>query len=562
MFRIVYRNLIAFVAFVGLITACAPTTAAPTPQAAPDVPTAVASVAPAAPAAVPTAAAKSAEPTAAPTVQIKRGGLLRDIIKGVLDSGDPVVTTLRQTPAMGLMFDTLLNYKLVDPKTEQFEMAPGLAESYKVIDSKTIEFKLRKGVKFHDGTDFGTTVAKWNIERAATHPKSQLKQTVAAIDNVQVVDDTTLRLNLKAPSALVPIQMTSANQAGISMISRDALEKMGEDGFARNPVGTGPMKFKEWVRDVRIEVEKAPNFWEAGADRQPLPYLDGYVGTFIPDTSVSIIQLRTGNADLFVDLELKDVPTVRGNPDLMIEKVPADWISYPGFRFNPRPGTSLPFSNNLKLRQAAHYATDRNSIAETLGFGMARPAYYPLWFPGMLGYDESLPRYEYDLAKAKGLVAEAGFSDGVDLDVRAINRPLDVRPLEILQSMWAKAGIRLSITTSDRLPWIEDGRSGKFGALSNVFKSQLDTGMQTAYRTDGGDNWAGYSNPEVDRIWAQSEAEYDAAKRAELYKKVLRIGYEDGFHLAGYMYPRVAGFSKKVKDYVGWFNMRYVWLDK
>lgn len=559
----IYWKSIAFVIIVGLITACAPAAATPTPKAAPaTAPTAAPSAsAPPATVNVPPKPATATSAVAAAS-KIKRGGVLRDIIKGALDSCDPVVSTLRQTPAMGLMFDTLLNYKLVDPKTEQFDIAPGLAESYKVVDPKTIEFKLRKGVKFHDGTDFNAAVAKWNIERAATHPKSRLKETVAAIDNIQLVDDYTLRLNLKVPSALLPIQMTSANQAGISMLSKDALEKLGEDGFAKNPVGTGPMKFKEWVRDVRIEVEKVPNYWDKGEDGQPLPYLDGYVGIFIPDTSVSIIQLRTGNADLFVDLELKDVATVRANPDLVAEKVPADWISYPGFTFNPRSGTSLPFSNNLKLRQAAQYATGRNSVAETLGFGMARPAYYPLWFPGMLGYDESLPRYEYDLAKAKALVAEAGFPDGVDLDVRAINRPLDVRPLEILQSMWAKAGIRLQITTSDRLPWIDDGKAGKFEALSNVFKSKLDTGMQTAYMTNGGDNWPGYSNPEVDRIWAQSEGEYDVAKRAEMYKKVERIGYEDAFHLTGYMYPRVAGMSKKVRDYVGWFNMRYVWLDK
>lgn len=537
--------------------ACAPGA----PVAAPTKAPAAATVAPAAaskPTAAPTAApAAAASPTAA--AKVKRGGILRNVQKETVDSLDPQLATSRGAIA-SLIYDTLMGYKLVDPKAQRFDPAPGLAESLTVVNPTTVELKLRKGVKFHDGTDFNAAVAKWNLDRAATHPKSQVKTTVDSIKDVQAVDDYTLRLNLKAPSAVLPLLLSPLNINMVGMLSKDAVEKMGDDKFAANPVGTGPMKFKEWVRDVRVVLDKFSGHWEKGEDGQPLPYLDGVENRYITDQTVALVELRTGNVDLFPDLEPKDVATVKANPDLMVTEKVGDeaWMGYPGMYFNPK--RNYAFSNS-KLREAAQYALDRESLAQALGFGIGRPAYYPLWYPGMLGYDESLPKRTYDLEKAKSLMAEAGFPNGVDVEVSVINRPLDAKPLEAVQAMWAKANIRLKITLVDRLPWIDLGRANNFEILSHSFKSRVDPQLAQYTRTGSPSNYPNYSNPNADKLWEQADKEYDTNKRAELYKQIQKLLYEDAYHMVGYMYPAPAANSKKVHNFLAYFSYRYIWKD-
>jgi peptide/nickel transport system substrate-binding protein len=178
----------------------------------------------------------------------------------------------------------------------------------------------------------------------------------------------------------------------------------------------------------------------------------------------------------------------------------------------------------------------------------------------MLGYDESLPRREFDLAKAKRLVQEAGFPNGVDVEVKVINRTIEVRSVEVMQAMLDKAGIRMKITPLDRLPWIDDGRAGRFQALSHSNSSRVDPQLTEDSKTGSTYNWAGYSSPEVDKLWIQAAGEYDDAKRADLYKRIQRHLYEDAFHVLGFQYPLVAAASKRVHNLTTQHNFRYIWL--
>ncbi len=158
-------------------------------------------------------------------------------------------------------------------------------------------------------------------------------------------------------------------------------------------------------------------------------------------------------------------------------------------------------------------------------------------------------------------MGEAGYANGVDLDVRLINRPIDVRPVEVLQGMWSKIGIRLQISVSDRLPWVEDVRAGKFQAASHSNTSRPDPYLGQETRTGSSYNWPGYSRPEMDKLWTQVGGEYDAGKRAELYKQIQKKIYEDAFHVFGYKYQSVAALSNKARNLTSWYNFRYMWLD-
>ena len=144
-----------------------------------------------APAEAPTQAPKPAateepmaEATPMPEPGIKRGGRLRDILSTAMESLDPHTSSLGFATFFPLLYDSLLSYRLVDPETETFEIGPGLAESYEVIDPTTLEFKLRQDVKFHDGSDFNAALAKWNLDRAATHPESKVNETLSSVEEV------------------------------------------------------------------------------------------------------------------------------------------------------------------------------------------------------------------------------------------------------------------------------------------------------------------------------------------------------------------------------------------
>lgn len=554
-----FHLVIVALVVLALMGACAPATPTTVPTKPPVVATPTAVVkAPAG--TTPVAVPPTPAPTVIPSLKVKRGGTLRDVERFVIDMLDPHLNRLRDVTIIPLMFDTLLAYRQVDPKTMQYEVQPGLAESYRVVDPTTLEFKLHKGVKFHDGTDLNAASVKWNLERAATHPKSAVKVTVEPIKELQVIDDYTFRLLLKGPSSSLPIQLTPAHASLVAMVSKDAVEKLGDEKFASSPVGTGPFKFKEWVRDQRVVLEKFPGHWEKGEDGQPLPYLDGFVMQNITDQSVALIELRTGNVDALRAFELKDLAGLRANPEMTVQAAPS-WSGYPGLYFNPRKGTPYPFSNIQKLRQAAHYAVDRESMAKALGFGVALPGYYPMWAPGVPGYDETLPRYEFNLVKAKQLLAEAGYPDGIDVEDKVINRPLDVRPVEMLQGMWAQAGIRLKITALDRLPWLSDAGSGSFDALSHGISAAGDPALTRRTKTGVVLNYPGYSNPEMDRLWDQVDQEYDSAKRVQIYKQMQKIIYEDAYHLVGYTYPQMDAMNKKVKNLTSWWNYRYIWME-
>jgi peptide/nickel transport system substrate-binding protein len=548
-----------------LVAGCASPSPTVAPTAAPAKPAGVAATpAPAATVAAPSATkpvASAPSPTVAPAVKVKRGGTLRDVQRLAIDILDPHLASTRNAQFIPLMFDNLLSYKLVDPKTDKFELGPGLAESYKVVDPTTMEFKLRPGIKYHDGTALDAASVKWNLERATTNPKSKVKETTRDIKEIQVVDPTTIRLLLKTPSAVLPLQMTSSNPVMVVMVSRDAVEKLGEEKFATAPVGSGPFKVKDWIRDDRVTLEKFPMHWEKGEDGQPLPYYDGFVSRLITDQSVALVELRTGNIDTFLNMELKDVAPVRSSPDLVAMPTPGEWTAFPALYFNPKPGTQYPFSNNQKLRWAAQHAVDRESMAKALGFGMAQPAYWPYWYPGMSGYDETLPKREFSLDKAKQYLSEGGLPAGTEIEVKVINRPTDVRPVELLQGMWATAGIKLKITALDRLPWVDDARSGKFEAASHSNTARPDPYLAQDSRTGSTYNWPGYSNPDVDKLWEQAGSQYDAAQRAETYKKIQKIIYEDAYHVFGYMFPSYAAANKKVKNLTTWFNFRYIWME-
>lgn len=342
---------------------------------------------------------------------VKRGGTLVVARKDGPAGFDPVMPESKDHMAELSMYEALVRND-TDLKEGKSEITPGLAEAWERVDPKTIVFKLRKGVKFHDGSDFNAEVAKWNLERMWKDPKSAGARLAATFASVDVVDPYTLRISYKAPSAHQLLDLTNSTggvgSAAPSMVSKAQMENVGEAAFATSkPSGTGPMKVVEWKSDDFITLMKFDNYWRKGADGKPLAYLDGMKNRAIPDTAVQLVEMKAGTVHVSGGRSLTpdDLKTIGTSPDLrtiLISWSPQRY--YIGFNQEKEP-----FGKNLKLRQAAQYALDRETFAKVLAPGSGSLSYWLGWIPAWIGYDETLPRYEFNPDKAKALVKEAGY---------------------------------------------------------------------------------------------------------------------------------------------------------
>ncbi|MCL5027025.1 MAG: ABC transporter substrate-binding protein [Chloroflexi bacterium] len=560
--------LVTALVLLGLVVACAaPATPAPTVKPAAPAGATAAPAATAAPVATKAPAAAPAPTQPAPTAKVKRGGTLRYASSNDPNSWDPIFADNTETIRHLPVYENLVRWNLVDEKTGKYEIAPQLAESWKYEDQTHIIFNLRKGVKFHDGSDFNAEVAKWNLERARDDKKSLSKRLVEDITTFTVVDPYTLRFTLKAPTALTLVNMTRSTGGtggtGSMMASKSAFEKLGADGYAQKPSGTGPMKMTEWSRDDRAAFARFDGYWGKGVDGQPLPYLDGIQSRVIRDKTVILAELRSGTIDAGWDVTPQNYASVKANPELVLVMMPAA-VSRQIIGFNQdRP----PFGGNIKLMEAAQYAIDREALAKNVGFGVGMPLYYGLWIPTWPGYDETLPKYEFNPTKAKQLMAEAGFPNGLDVEISyQTTTPLADKATEMIERMWQAIGLRGKILGLDSLAFKDKNKAGEFEAANWYMTSSPDIALYNRmYLSDGAANWSNFHDTEVDKCMKEGAGLVDFAARDAVYKRCIKLLYEAAAVQGLYAMPNNIIYRKEVKGirpHIIDLDMFEAWLDK
>jgi peptide/nickel transport system substrate-binding protein len=566
--RTVWLMITALVVLSFLVGCAQPTPApAPTkPAAAPGgaSPAATAVTAPAAATSAPVAAATKpavAAPTAAPAAKIKRGGSLRAAQQNDWVSMDPLLSSVN-TPDRHMMYDPLVFWR-PDAKGA-WGPAPALAESWELKGS-TATFKLRKGVKFHDGSDFNAQIAKWNLDRFVTNPKSRFKSFLADVQSTEIVDDYNIKVNLKAPMASLLSRLSSGQVDSPYFVSKVGVEKSGEDDFGRkSPVGSGPMQFVEWNSADHVTLKKWDNYWQMGADGKPLPYIDGVNYRLIIDDSVRFLELRSGNVDVTELVQGKDVAAAKSSPELAFSE--GNWIGN-NYRiaFNATAG---PFSSNQKLRQASLYAMDKEAIARTLGMGSGFAGKY-LLAQGMVGYDESVAFYRYDQAKAKQLLQESGFKADPPVTLLAISRQLDKQQGEMLQSMWDAVGLKSNLDVIERAAHTtrtQQARNFEVTTVRNTGLPDADVTLGNLLPPMGQGGYSGMNDPDVDKCLQDGRSTYDPKEQADIYKRCQTMLQEKAWVDVIWVQPWNWVTSNKVKGMLpSWgtnWELREVWLDK
>jgi len=443
--------------------------------------------------------------------------------------------------------------KLVDLDTK-LQVIPGLAESWTQPDPTTLVFKLRQGVKFHDGTDFNAEAVKFNVERMQNPETKSLRVgEIANLDHAEVVDPNTVKLVLKRPDAALLATLT--DRAGM-MLSPTAVKKFGPD-FTRNPVGTGPFQFVEWVKDDHLALKRFDGYWDKAAG----PYLDGVRYRTIPDDTVKLQSLIGGELDVMDYLAPRDVAQVKANPNLVEVDVPS--LADFGYYFN----TTKPPFDNKSLRLAVAYGVDVAAIVKGVWLDVGVPANGPIP-PSSWAYDSSIPPVKRDLAKVKQYLADGGKPDGFTFTVENNNLPITVQEMEAMKAQLAEANITMEIQLVDSAKLQADQNARTYDLTSSQWSGRPDPDGNTYqfFKTTPGvsSNVSGFSNPKVDEILDKTRATSDQGERKKLYSQLVQMLRDEMPRLEVIHPIEPKAFSPKVQNYDpvpdGMMRFKNVWL--
>ncbi|MBM7856069.1 peptide/nickel transport system substrate-binding protein [Desulfohalotomaculum tongense] len=421
------------------------------------------------------------------------------------------------------IYDNLVRYK-----PDSTEIEPALAESWESNEDKTQwTFHLRKGVKFHDGTPFNAEAVKFSIERQLPPNRTDAMPYASfvfePVKAVEVVDEYTVKIILKEPYA--PFLANMAMCMAAPIVSPTAVKKYGDD-YISHPVGTGPFKFVKWERGQSIELVANKDYWDGP------PKLDKLIFKFVKENSVRASELMTGSIDAMDGVDPNDVKTLEEN-GVIVTKNPGMNINYLAFFCNKEP------FNNPKLRQAVSHAINRDAIVEHLYQGLATKANGPL--PSFIpGYDKELKPYEYNPEKAKQLLAEAGYPNGLKVTLLTYTNPRPYNPVgqklaEAIQNDLKKVGIDVEIRA---YPWkeykqvvspviVKEGDMMIYGWIGDNGDPDNFLTLLDSKEIAGSLNSAKYANEKVDKLLVEGRKEFDMAKRAEIYSELQQILVKD-----------------------------------
>jgi peptide/nickel transport system substrate-binding protein len=406
------------------------------------------------------------------------------------------------------------------------EVLPGLAESWEISeDGKSYTFKLRSGVKFHDGTDFNAEDVKFSLERAiAPDTVNAQKGLFAQIGTVEVVDLATVKITLKQPQGgfLYNLGWGDAVMVGAESVATNK----------EKPVGTGPFRFEKWARGSSITLVKNPVYWGEPVSLEKAEF------RIIPDAAAAVPALLSGDVQAFPNAPVGDA----------LDQIKADTRlkvvigSTEGETILSMNNKKAPFDNKL-VRQAISYALNREEIiagASEGGLGIPIGSHFA---PHNPAYTDLTGTYPHDLEKAKALLKEAGFENGITATLKMPPPQYARRGGEVVAAELAQIGINVELIPVEWAQWLEQVFTGKdfdLTIISHVEPNDIDIYSRPDY-------YIGYQNPDFNKIIAELNATVDEAKRKELYGQAQKILADDA--PVGFLFqlPKVGVWDAKLE---------------
>ena len=430
---------------------------------------------------------------------------------GLAEDPDVLDPTLARTFVGRIVFSALCD-KLLDVD-EKLNIVPQLATSYEwSADSKALTMKLRQGVTFHDGEKFDAAAVKFNIERHKTMQGSNRRGELAPVATVDVVDDTTVRLNLSAPFS--PLIAMLTDRAGM-MVSPKAAQAAG-DKFGGSPVCSGPFKFAERVAQDRIVFERYANYWNKGAI-----HFDKIVYTPIPDATVRLANLRSGQLDFIERVASSDMEKIRADKKLKTARITE--IGYQGITINigkSEQAKKNPLGRDARVREVFELSLDRKGLVQVVMDNEATAGNQ--WVaPNNQYYAKNMPVPSRNVERAKALLKEAGVTNPSFTLVTPTTSDAQ-RIALVVQAMAREAGFDVKIQAAEFATSLDMADKGNFEAYVLAWSGRADPDGNL-FSFDACKqplNYSGYCDAETDELLKQSRALRDPAERKKVFEKI------------------------------------------
>ena len=492
---------------------------------------------------------RAAAQDATPDPNAKTGGTLKLGLQADPTALDP------QMQSLTAIWHTVEHiYNRLTRVLPDMSIQPELAESIDISDDGlTYTFKLKSGVTFHNGRPMVAADVKYSYERLIDPATASTSAAdLASMASIEAPDDATVVITLKAPDASF-LFMTS--RQSLIIIPKEVVDENGD--LSQVAVGTGPFTFKEYVPNTSIKLEKNANYWVQG-----LPYLDGLELIIAPDDTARTTAVVTGTVDMIEYSPLRDIDSLQSDSSLKLAGDTNNNIRMLGFNLRKEP------FDNLKVRQAIAKVIDRDAVLGPAVFGHGTVT-STLFAPdnwAALNVDIPAP----DIEGAKALLKEAGYENGFKTTITSWSQYSFLNAAAVvIQEQLKQIGIDAELNLVENSTMINDvyvtfnfdiavtGDSG-FGDPNALILGN--------FRSDGG-GFAGYNNPEVDKLIDQGIAETDQAKRAEIYQQIQQILLED----LPWVNLFIANQYETMKSYVMGYQhvptgsniyLRETWLDK
>ena len=459
---------------------------------------------------------------------------------------DPALSTDVPTGrAVSYLFDGLTRF------TPQAQVMPDLATSWDLAsDGITYTFHLKRGVKFHDGSTFTASDVRHSWERVLDprtkggrgwplYPIRGAKEfaagTASSISGLEIVDDTTVRISLTEPFAIFPKML--------AMPATAMVPKVTSENFGEHPIGTGPWKFVSWHHDDYLLFARNANYHDGA------PLADSLEARIIPELSTAEAEFEAGNVDVF-QVPAQESPSWESNDETrgLLQSAPSLRLIYGAINTTRGP------LRDARVRQAINLAVDRRMILRRLmgGRGTLAAGVIP---PSLDGYDSTLTPFPYDTLRARELLRQAGYPNGIDVELWTSQSEQFPRIAQTIQAYLGKVGIRVKLVQRDASSMREAARNGKTDiALKDWYADYPDAEnflyplLQTANRGVGG-NVSFFSDSAFDSVVSAARREPDDAKRIALYRQANAMAHEQAPMLFMFFYTELYAVQPWLKGF-------------
>ncbi len=441
------------------------------------------------------------------SVAMTSGAFATDLRIGLQEDPDALDTDQARTFVGRIVFESLCD-KLVNI-TPDLEFVPELATEWEWSDdAMSLTMQLREDAVFHDGTPFNAEAVVANIERSKTLDESRRKSELASVESVEATGTYEVTFTLASPDATLIAQLS--DRAGM-MLSPTAAAEKGL-GLANEPVCSGPYQFVERIQQDRIVLEKFADHYDAESYN-----FDRLIFLPIPDTTVRLANLRSGDLDMLERLAPSDAAGVQSDSNLTFSA--ATSLGYQGITVNLHNGarSETPFGQDARVRRALSLAIDREVINQVVFEGAYTAGNQP-FAPTSPWYDQTNPVEARDVEAAKALLAEAGL-EGIRIEIQAPNNPVQLQLMQVIQAMASEAGIEISIKATEFATMLSEQTAGNYEGSQVGWSGRTDPdGNIHAFVTcEGGLNDSKFCSEEVDNLLDEARLSTETSDRKASY---------------------------------------------